>query len=95
MSWPLWKAVLWCRGPVIALAEYYCLAVPQRTGWGMGNFPGFQLKAVQEVVTLCVFMVFAVAFLKENGWRGNYLVSRSGWDCRRGLFAFGVKSAAS
>jgi len=41
---------------------------------GYGQFSGFQLKIIQEVVTLAVFMVFAVLFLKEKlAW--NYLVA--------------------
>src|ERR1700691_2666808 len=69
-AWPLWKAILvsWC----IALLEY-CLAVPANR-LGYGEFSGFQLKIIQEVVTLVVFIGFAVAFLKEKlAW--NYLVA--------------------
>ncbi len=69
-DWPLWKAVLvsWC----IALLEY-CLAVPANR-LGFGRFSGFQLKIIQEAVTLTVFIVFALTFLKEKlAW--NYLVS--------------------
>jgi uncharacterized protein (DUF486 family) len=69
-AWPLWKAILvsWA----IALLEY-CLAVPaNRVGYG--HFSGFQLKIIQEVVTLVVFTGFAVMFLKEKlAW--NYLVA--------------------
>ncbi|MGI9087356.1 MAG: DMT family protein [Chthoniobacterales bacterium] len=69
-AWPLWKAILvsW----LIALAEY-CLAVPANR-WGFGHFSGFQLKIIQEAVTLIVFMVFAVTFLNERmAW--NYLAA--------------------
>jgi len=69
-AWPLWKAILvsWS----IALLEY-CLAVPANR-LGYGEFTGFQLKIIQEVVTLVVFMVFALTFLKEKfAW--NYLVA--------------------
>jgi uncharacterized protein len=69
-DWPLWKAVLisW----LIALLEY-CLAVPANR-LGFGAFTGFQLKILQEAITLTVFLVFAVYFLKERlAW--NYLVS--------------------
>src|SRR5271154_437190 len=69
-AWPLPKAILisWA----IALLEY-CLAVPANR-FGYGKFSGFQLKTIQEVVTLIVFMVFAVTFLKEKlAW--NYLVA--------------------
>jgi len=69
-SWPLWKAVLvsW----LIAFVEY-CFAVPANR-LGFGEFTGFQLKIIQEAVTLTVFIVFAVSFLKEKvAW--NYIVS--------------------
>ena len=69
-SWPLWKAIAvsWA----IALFEY-CLAVPANR-WGFGQFTGFQLKIVQEAITVAVFIVFAITFLKERmAW--NYAVS--------------------
>jgi len=69
-DWPLWKAVLVSWG--IALFEY-CLAVPANR-LGFGEFSGFQLKLIQEVVTLSVFIIFAILFLKERlAW--NYLVA--------------------
>ena len=69
-AWPLWKAILvsWA----IALLEY-CLAVPANR-LGYRQFSGFQLKIIQEVVTLVVFTGFALTFLKEKlAW--NYLVA--------------------
>jgi uncharacterized protein (DUF486 family) len=69
-DWPLWKAILvsW----MIALVEY-CFAVPANR-FGFGEFSGFQLKIIQEAITLVVFIVFAVTFLKEKmAW--NYIVS--------------------
>lgn len=68
---PLWKAILVSWG--IAFFEY-CLMVPaNRLGYSNG-FNGFQLKMTQEVITLIVFTVFAVIYLKEPfHWR--YLVS--------------------
>ena len=69
-AWPLWKAILvsWS----IALIEY-CLAVPANR-LGYVHFSGFQLKIIQEVVTLVVFTGFAILFLKEKlEW--NYLVA--------------------
>lgn len=69
-GWPLWRAILvsWA----IALPEY-CLAVTANR-LGYGHFSGFQLKIVQEAVTLLVFVVFAVLFLKEKpAW--NYVVA--------------------
>ena len=69
-DWPLWKAILvsWS----IALFEY-CLAVPANR-LGAAHFSGFQLKIIQEVVTITVFIFFAVLFLKEKlAW--NYVVA--------------------
>jgi len=41
---------------------------------GYAHYSGFQLKIIQEVITLSVFMGFAVLFLKEKlAW--NYLVA--------------------
>lgn len=67
----LWKVVLisWC----IAFFEY-CFQVPaNRIGFAEG-FNGYQLKMIQEVITLTVFTVFAVFYLKEPV-RWNYLAS--------------------
>src|ERR1700690_1795767 len=69
-DWPLWKAILvsWA----IALIEY-CLAVPANR-LGYGTFSGFQLKIIQEGITLIVFIVFAITILNEKlAW--NYLVA--------------------
>jgi len=69
-AWPLWKAILVSWG--IALFEY-CLAVPANR-FGYVHFSGYQLKIIQEVVTIIVFIVFATTFLKEKlAW--NYLVA--------------------
>lgn len=69
-DWPLWQAILVSWG--IALLEY-CLAVPANR-LGYVEFSGFQLKIIQEMITLIVFIVFAILFLKEKfAW--NYLVA--------------------
>lgn len=68
---PLWKAIIisWC----IAFFKY-CLTVPaNRIGYTTG-WSGFQLKIVQEVITLVIFCIFAVVYLKEPV-RWNYAVS--------------------
>lgn len=58
----------------IALFEY-CLMVPaNRAGYLQGGFSGYQLKIIQECITLAVFVVFAWLVLKEKlTW--NYAVS--------------------
>ncbi|QEH42375.1 DMT family protein [Chitinophaga sp. XS-30] len=68
---PLWKVVLISWG--IAFFEY-CFMVPANRYGYTDGFNGFQLKMVQEVITLTVFCVFAVLFLKEP-LRWNYLIS--------------------
>jgi hypothetical protein len=58
----LWVAILVSWG--IAFFEY-CLMVPaNRMGYGHYTLP--QLKVIQEVVTLLVFGVFAVLWMKEK-----------------------------
>lgn len=58
----------------IAFFEY-CLMVPaNRAGYMTGQFSGYQLKIIQEGVTLVVFALFAWLVLKEKlTW--NYGVS--------------------
>lgn len=55
----------------VALLEY-CLAVPPNR-IGAAYFTAFQLKTIQEVVSLAVFIGFAVLYLKEEV-KWNYLV---------------------
>ena len=66
---PLFKVILisW----FIAFAEY-CFQVPANR-MGHGQFSAAQLKTIQEVITLCVFCVFSVVYLKEE-LKWNYLV---------------------
>ena len=70
---PLWIAILASWG--IAFAEY-CFQVPANR-IGYGRFNGAQLKTIQEVITLLVFVVFSVLYLKEE-LRWNYL---AGFGC--------------
>ncbi len=68
---PYWKVIL--ASWAIAFFEY-CFMVPaNRIGHDSG-LSGFQLKMVQEVITLIVFSVFAVLYLKEP-LRWNHLAS--------------------
>ena len=66
---PLWIAILASWG--IAFVEY-CFQVPANR-IGHGTFSAYQLKTIQEVITLVVFSVFSVLYLKEE-FRWNYLV---------------------
>jgi uncharacterized protein (DUF486 family) len=70
-NFPLWKVVL--ASWLIAFLEY-CLMVPANRMGYIAGMTGFQLKLTQEVITLVVFAVFALLYLKEPfHWR--YLVS--------------------
>lgn len=65
----LWAVILVSWG--IAFFEY-CFQVPaNRIGYGYYN--AAQLKTIQEVITLLVFSIFSVLYLKEQ-FKWNYLV---------------------
>ena len=68
-STALWKVILisW----LIAFVEY-CFQVPANRV-GSYQFTTAQLKTVQEVITLVVFCIFSVVYLKEE-LKWNYLV---------------------
>ena len=59
---PLWIAILVSWG--IAFFEY-CLAIPANR-YGNSVYSAAELKTIQEVITLMVFAVFSVVFLKEQ-----------------------------
>jgi uncharacterized protein (DUF486 family) len=81
----LWQVVLVSWG--IAFFEY-CLMIPANR-IGFANFSGFQLKVIQEAITLLVFAVFAIFILKEKfAW--NYLISFF-FIFLAVVFAFGFK----
>ena len=67
---PLWIAIAVSWG--IAFFEY-CLQVPANR-IGYGQFTAYQLKIIQEAITLVVFIVFAYFYLGET-LRWNYLLS--------------------
>ena len=66
---PLWKVIIisW----LIAFVEY-CFQVPANRV-GHTQFSAAQLKTMQEVITLVVFSIFSVLYLKEP-LKWNYLV---------------------
>lgn len=69
-SVPLWKVVLISWG--IALFEYSFQVPANRIGYG--EFTAYQLKIIQEIITLSVFVVFAWLYLGED-LRWNYVGS--------------------
>jgi hypothetical protein len=69
---------------LIAFGEY-CFQVPANR-IGYGEFSGYQLKIIQESITLVVFAGFAYIYLGES-FRWNYIAS---FGCILGavIFAF-------
>ncbi len=60
----------------IALFEY-CFQVPaNRIGFREhgGPFSLVELKVIQEVITLCVFMIFSLLVFKNETFRINHLI---------------------
>jgi uncharacterized protein (DUF486 family) len=66
---PLWSVILLSWG--LAFIEY-CLAVPANR-YGSAVYSAAQLKTIQEVVTLTIFAVFSVVYLKQ-GITWNHVV---------------------
>ncbi len=67
---PLWLVIIvsWS----IAFFEY-CFQVPANR-WGSWTYSPFQLKVIQEIVTLTVFVVFAFLYFHEK-FRWNHFAS--------------------
>lgn len=82
-STALWKVILisW----LIAFVEY-CFQVPANR-IGHSQFSAAQLKTIQEVITLAVFCVFSVVYLKEE-LKWNYI---AGFVCILGAVFFVFK----
>jgi hypothetical protein len=66
---PLFKVIIisW----LIAFVEY-CFQVPANR-IGHQQYSGAQLKTIQEVITIAVFCVFSIFYLKED-LKWNYIV---------------------
>lgn len=74
-NWPLYSIILLSWG--IALVEY-CLQVPaNRIGFdgNGGPFSLIQLKVMQEVITLVIFMLFTVVMFKDTHFTRNHIIS--------------------
>src|ERR1035441_1332419 len=67
---PLWLVVVASWG--IAFFEYVLMVPANR--WGSNVWSPVQLKIAQEIITLAVFSVFAVLYLKTS-IRWNHLVA--------------------
>lgn len=68
-AWPVWLIVIvsW----LIALVEY-SIAVPANRLGAASGMNVAQLKIIQEVVTVTVFVPFMLVFMGEK-WRWDYL----------------------
>ena len=65
---PLWLAIL--ASWMIALPEYALQVPANRLGFASGGLSAYELKILQECITLVVFMLFAWLWLGEiPGWR--------------------------
>ena len=60
----------------VALFEYFFMVPANRLGYKEfgGPFSLVQLKVIQEVITLVVFVVFTVLFFKTEQFRINQLI---------------------
>lgn len=74
-SWSLYAIILFSWG--IALAEYIFQVPANRMGFvgNGGPFTLMQLKVMQEVITLVVFVIFANCFFQGSELRWNHLVA--------------------
>lgn len=61
----------------IALFEYFLMVPANRIGYkgNGGPFNLFQLKVIQEIITLSVFVIFTVVFFKTETFRSNHLIA--------------------
>jgi hypothetical protein len=73
-SLPLYTIILISWG--IALFEYMLQVPANRMGFRSygGPFTLVQLKVIQEVITLVVFVVFSLVFFKTESFRMNHLI---------------------
>lgn len=68
-AWPIWAIIIvsW----LIALVEY-SIAVPANRLGASSGLNVAQLKIIQEVITVTVFVPFMILFMGEK-WRWDYL----------------------
>lgn len=74
-SWPLWCIILLSWG--LAFLEY-CFMIPaNRMGFNGngGPYSLFQLKIIQEAISLTVFTIIAVMLFQGEKLQWNYFVS--------------------
>ena len=74
-DWPLWVVILVSWG--IALIEYFFMIPANKMGFqgNGGPFTLFQLKIMQEVITLTVFTILAMFFFSGEKLHWNHVCS--------------------
>ena len=74
-SWPLYVIILMSWG--IALFEYCCQVPANRIGYegNGGPFSLIQLKVMQEVITLVVFVIFSLIAFEGFHLQWNHLLA--------------------
>lgn len=74
-NWPLYVIILLSWG--VALLEYCCQVPANRIGFegNGGPFSLMQLKVIQEVITLVVFIVFSLVFFDGFALKWNHLLA--------------------
>ncbi|MDD6209240.1 MAG: DMT family protein [Bacteroidales bacterium] len=74
-SWPLFAVVIFSWG--IALFEYSFQVPANRIGFreNGGPFSLIQLKVIQEVITLVVFVLFSTIAFKTESFRWNHALA--------------------
>lgn len=74
-NWPLFGVILFSWG--VAFLEY-CFQVPANRIGFVGNggpYTLMQLKVMQEVITLVVFIIFSMSMFSDFTLRWNHLVA--------------------
>lgn len=74
-NWPLYVIILFSWG--IALLEYSCQVPANRMGYegNGGPYSLIQLKVMQEVITLVVFVIFSLMMFNDFSLRWNHILA--------------------
>lgn len=74
-NWPLYAVILFSWG--IALLEYSCQVPANRMGFegNGGPYSLLQLKVMQEVITLVVFIIFSLVMFEGFELRWNHILA--------------------
>lgn len=74
-NWPLFVVILMSWG--VALLEYSFMVPANRIGYQAngGPFSLFQLKVIQEVITLTVFTILAMFVLSDEKLQWNHIAA--------------------